>query len=317
MMRSLQKLEKCMVKLEAKFANFAGTEKTKKEMWTCSACRCETCFASRSVCFKCGQPRVPKPPGLGGQPAACPPSLAVEEAESVPMETEVEESLEELISEQEELLKFLKGKESSFAKGQRAQAESKLKDLRDRQRQSKPLPVRLQAATDRFAKAQQVVEEQKLKVASVCEALKAAKKELEEAEEKRKVALQELEEVKKAAGAAPVVEAEKGLTGSLVQALAARNIVGADAECLIAEVLAMYLRAKQGAASSQAPPASQVVPEKPREEVPVTVAPVRWPEGKGGRPVVREIERYGSRESREPRESSSSRSPRGRWQEEY
>jgi hypothetical protein len=314
MMRSLQKLEKCMVKLEAKFANFAGSEKMKKEMWTCSACRCETCFASRSVCFKCGQPRVPKPPGLGGQPAACSSSLAVKEAESVPMETEVEESLEELISEQEELLKFLKGKESSFAKGQRAQAESRLRDLRDRQRQSKLLPVRLQAATDRFAKAQQVVEEQKLKVASVCEALKAARKELEEAEEKRKGALQEFEEVKKAAGAEPVVEAEKGLTGSMAQALAARNIVGADAECLIAEVLAMYQRAKLRAASSQVPPASQGVSEKPREEVPAGGAPVRRPEGNGGRPVVRETARGGGRE---PRESSTSRSPRGRWQEEY
>ena len=44
----------------------------------------------------------------------------------------------------------------------------------------------------------------------------------------------------------PVVIAERSLTGSMAAALAARNIVGTDAEILIAEVLQMYQLVKAG-----------------------------------------------------------------------
>ncbi len=98
----------------------------------------------------------------------------------------------------------------------------------------------MQAATDRCAKAEQLYEEQEAKVAAICESLKAARKDLDEAGEKRSAALLELEEVKQAAGAEPVVNAERSLTGGMAVALAARNIVGADAQNLIAEVLQMY-----------------------------------------------------------------------------
>ena len=73
---------------------------------------------------------------------------------------------------------------------------------------------------------------------------------------KRSAALQELEEVKQAAGAEPVVEAEKGLTGSMAAALAARNIGGANAEALIAEFLQMYQHAKAGGGRSLAAPST-------------------------------------------------------------
>ena len=83
-------------------------------------------------------------------------------------------------------------------------------------------------------------------MAAVCEALKVARQEHEENQEKRRAALQEVEEVKKAAGAEPVGEAEKGLAAGMRAALAARNIVGADAEALLADVLQFYLHIKTG-----------------------------------------------------------------------
>ena len=90
-----------------------------------------------------------------------------------------------------------------------------VKELKEKQRQARPVPARLQAATDRCAKAQQLCEEHEAKVASICESLKAARRELEAAGEKRSAAMLELEEVKQAAGAEPVVEAEKILAGSV------------------------------------------------------------------------------------------------------
>ena len=67
----------------------------------------------------------------------------------------------------------------------------------------------MQSATDRYAKAQQLFEEQEAKVAAIEESLMTARRELEEAGVKRSGDLQELEEVKQAAGAEPVVEAER------------------------------------------------------------------------------------------------------------
>ena len=92
-------------------------------------CKAEKCFASRTTCFKCGEARVPKPPGLGSTPATTQPAVTKETASATAMEVEVQESLEDLISEQEEILKFFKGKETSFARAARLAAESRLKEL--------------------------------------------------------------------------------------------------------------------------------------------------------------------------------------------
>ena len=46
------------------------------------------------------------------------------------MEVEVKEALEDLISEQEKILKFYKGKETTFAKSEKLAAEGRLKELK-------------------------------------------------------------------------------------------------------------------------------------------------------------------------------------------
>ena len=154
------------------------------------------------------------------------------------------------------------------------------------------------------------------------ESLKAARRELEEAEVKRSAALQELEEVKQAAGAEPVVETEKGLTGSMAAALAAKNIVGADAEALIAEVLPMYQHAKTGCGkptvACSAPGVGVGSQQMGASQASHAAAPPVRVEGKG-RPVGLEFpELYRFPRGRSlprdvpvPRESSASRSPRG------
>ena len=98
------------------------------------------------------------------------------------MEVEVKEALEDLISEQEEIFKFYKGKETTFAKAEKLAAEGRLKELKEKQRQARPLPARLQAAADRHTKAQLFFEEQEAKVIAIEESLKAARRELEDAE---------------------------------------------------------------------------------------------------------------------------------------
>ena len=187
-----------------------------------------------------------------------------------------------------------------------------MKELKEQQRQARPLPARLQAATDRATKAQQLCEESEAKVAAVCEELKLARQEHEAAQERKRAALQELEEVKKVAGAEPVGEAEKGLAAGMRAALAVRNIVGTDAEALLADVLQFYLHIKTGgggAAMSLGQPAgvgSQPVSSQ-GSALPLRVPPVGH--GGKGRSLPREIP--------VPREDSASRSPRGERQDEY
>jgi hypothetical protein len=95
-------------------------------------------------------------------------------------------------------------------------------------------------------------------VAMICEALKVARKQLEENQEKHLVALQELEAVKQAAGAEPVEEAVKGLAASVRKALATRNIVGTDAEAIMAVAEQLYLNHKLGGGAAAPSPAQAV-----------------------------------------------------------
>ncbi len=155
-------------------------------------------------------------------------------------------------------------------------------------------------------------------MAAVCESLKLARRELEEAGDKRLAAVQELEKVKQAAGAEPAVEAEMGLTGSMAAALAARNIVGPEAETLIAEVLQLYVLAKAGCGRSSAAPGTPVgAGNLPASAPQAAFLPLRT-EGKG-RPAGIGVSRGRSlpRDVPVPREDSSSRSPRGTREDEY
>ena len=303
MMKNMQKLVAKMDKMEAKFEKLGVSAKAgrvQEETWTCVNCKTEKCYAPRTQCFKCGESRVPSPPGLGAKAAAGQPVAKQEPAAAAPMEEEVPETLEERISELEDLLKFYKGKETVLAKAERLGVEGRLKELKEQQRQARPLPARLQAATDRATKAQQLCEESEAKVAAVCEELKLARQENEAAQEKKRAALQELEEVKKAAGAEPVVVAEKGLAAGMLAALAARNIVGADAEALLADVLQFYFHAKTGRGGPAVHPGHPAGPGSQPTTLPLR-APVR-PGGRG-RSLPREIP--------VPRDGSTSRSPRG------
>ena len=161
--------------------------------------------------------------------------------------------------------------------------------MEEQQKLPKPLPARLQAVTHRFAKAQQLLEESEAKVEAACEALKQAKKDHEEAAEKQLAAFQELVEVKRVAGAEPVGAAEKGLATSIVAALAARNIIGPEAEALLADVLRHYMGAKAGSGCGGGVPGQAVkLPDRQK--------------GRGRSPP---------KEGELPRAGSASRSPRG------
>ncbi len=150
-------------------------------------------------------------------------------------------------------------------------------------------------------------------VAAVCESLKVVRLEHEENKEKRRAALQELEEVKKAAGAEPVGEAEKGLAAGMRAALAARNIVGKDAEALLADVLQIYLHIKTGGGRGPAlhlgqPAGASSQPlASPGAAPPVRVPPTQR-RGRG-----RSLPRL----TPVPRSGSASRAPRADRQEEF
>jgi hypothetical protein len=216
--------------------------KEKKDTWSCTHCKAEKCFATRAECYKCGEPRVPTPPGLGAKTAAARPAVKAAAA-AAPMEVEVivDVTLEDSIAEVEENLKLLKGKESVWAKSQKQDLEGQLKELKEQQRLARPLPARLQAATDRVAKSGLAVKDSEAEVAAICETLKAARKKLEDNQEKHQVALQEMEAVKQVAGAEPVEQAVRGIAAGMRQALATRNIQGADADAIMQIAEQCYL----------------------------------------------------------------------------
>ena len=159
------------------------------------------------------------------------------------MEVEVIEdvTLEDAIAEMEDDLKLLKGKQSAWAKLQKLDLEGQLKVLKEQQRSARPLPARLQAATDRVAKSDLAVKDSEAEVAAICEALKVARKKLEDNQEKHQVALQEMEAVKQAAGAEPVVQAVRGLAAGMRRALAGVNIQGPEADAILQMAEQCYL----------------------------------------------------------------------------
>ena len=152
MMKSVDKLVAKMGKMETKFEKLGVSSKPSKEQestWTCTHCKAEKCFASRSTCYKCGEskePKVPTPPGLGAKtvPPKATTGQPVAEQEPVVVDSEEEvETLEDRISELEENLKFYKGKDTAFANSVRPDLEAQLKILKEQQKQARPLPARL------------------------------------------------------------------------------------------------------------------------------------------------------------------------------
>ena len=160
-------------------------------------------------------------------------------------------SLEDQILEAEENLKILKGKTSAWATTQRSSLEAHLKGLKDQQRLARPIPVRLQAATDRVTKTGQEVKETDAEIAAAEKALADLVQKRAERFERHQAALQELEAVKQAAGAEPVDSAEKGLAAGIVAALSARSITGAEAQAFLSEVAKFYEQLKSSGGSLQ------------------------------------------------------------------
>ena len=320
--RAFERLEK-LEKMVAAFAKGSPSchpkqEPKSRDTWTCTHCKAEKCFATREKCYKCGEPRVPNPPGLGAHAAAGGPAAkqAAAAAATQPMEDEEiqEETLEGRIAEVEDNLKILKGKETVWAKSQKADLEAQLKAMKEQQRLARPLPARLQAATDRVATSGLAVKDSEAEVAAICEALKGARKKLEDHQEKHQVALQEMEAVKQAAGAEPVEEAVKILAAGMRQALATRNVLGAEAEAIMLIAEQLYLNHKAGGGAAAPSPVQAAgrssmsagfqasgpsLPQRPVAERGVRV-------GRGRSPAKVQA----------PRSKSTSRSPKGR-QEDY
>ena len=291
--------------------------KAHQDTWTCIHCKAEKCFATREKCYKCGEPRVPNPPGLGANAAAVKPAAKSTAAAAEPMEVEVieEDTLEDMMADVEDSLKLLRGKETVWAKSQKVELEAQLKDMKEQQRLARPLPARLQAATDRVAKSGLAVKDSEAEVAAICETLKAARKKLEENQERHQVALLEMEAVKQAAGAEPVGEAEKRLAAGMRAALATRNIQGPDAEAIMVIAEQFYLQFKAGGGPTAANPV----------QVAGTSSVPAGQQGGGLSLTQRLVAERGVRTGRGrsparqnpvPRSSSTSRSPKGR-QEEY
>ena len=225
-----------------------------------------------------------------------------------------EETLVDLIAEVEDNLKLLKGKETAWAKLQKAALEAQLKAMKEQQRLERPLPARLQAATDRVATAGLAVKDSEAEVAAICEKLKVMRKKLEDNQEKHQVALQELEAVKQAAGAEPVGEAEKGLAAGMRAALATRNIQGTEADAIMQIAEQIYLNHKAGGGAAAPSP----VQAAGMSSMPVGL------QGSGPSLTQRLAAERGGRSGRGrspaqvkvPRSSSTSRSPKRR-QEDY
>jgi hypothetical protein len=192
--------------------------------------------------------------------------------------------------------------------------EGQLKELKEQQRMARPLPARLQAATDLVAKSGHAVKASEAEVAAICEALKVARKQLEDNQEKHLVALQEMEAVKQLAGAEPIEVAVKGLAAGMRQALATRNILGADAEAILQFAEQLYLNHKSGGGAAAPSPVQALG----RSSMPA------GPQASGLTLTQRMAGFRGERTGRGrspakvhlPRSGSTSRSPKGR-QEEY
>ena len=316
MVKDVAKLTKMMAELQTKFDKLGVSAEPLKEKgapWVCKHCKAERCFASRSECYKCGKPKdvvVPIPPGLGAK-AAADKGPGKQAPATQPMEEDIEEeTLEDRITEVEENLRILKGKESAWAKTQRADLEALLKNMKEQQKLARPLPARLQAATDRVAMTGQAVKDGEVECGAIEAALQEARQKLEENLEKHRAALQELEAVKQVEGAEPVGEAEKGLAAGMLAALASRSITGLDAEAFLAEVVKFYNLGRGGAGTSagQGHAAAgglqpEVIPAQTSQSLPLRAPPV---EQGGGR--ARSPQR---KEEPAPREKSASRTPRG------
>jgi hypothetical protein len=190
---------------------------------------------------------------------------------------EAEAGLDEQIADLEDMLKAIKGKESSFAKAQRLEWEARLRQLREQQKQARPLPARLQAASDRLAKAAAHKDELEAKVQAAEEALQNLQQEHAEALAKFQEAEKEVEAVKLLAAEGPVANTVKDVMECAAVVLAARNVGGDEAKEFISMLMQTYVMAKAGrqpaagaaplaASPEQVPPAPLQAPLRQQQQ---------------------------------------------------
>ena len=122
--------------------------------------------------------------------------LPGEKGQSIIQELSSIQALMGQIAELESLIKNVKGvKDAGKTKIHVEVWEAELKLLKDKQRKARPLPARLQAATDRLAKAKLQQEEAIEQAKTLKEKLEAAERELMEANAKVTEAEKELQAV--------------------------------------------------------------------------------------------------------------------------
>jgi hypothetical protein len=273
---AIGKLAKSMDLLTAAFAAKGFEKEPLKELWTCTACGDERCFAGRQECHKCGAPRAgalakAAPPK---DAAAAPPKTAAAAAPQTPpgflpeMEEDVavvEVPLEEQILSVEGDIKILKGAKTSALKAQLGSFEVLLQELRERQRKERPLPARLQAATHRLEKAAAAQAEASVAVANLAEQMVAAKVVLEEADDKLLEAEMELHGVKQ-----QVADGQATVMASCFQHVLLQSMTQEQAQGLWAACMNHYgqmvAAGGAGVLPLQVAPGQQQLPKQPSQQ---------------------------------------------------
>ena len=235
------------------------------KFWTCGHCGDAKCFTTRKECHACGKPRaVPTPPGLANAPA---------EAEAVDQVMAEELPLEEQISRTEAEVKSLK---AISVKTQRitdalADSETDLKKLKEKQRQERPLPARLQAATDRVVKVT-ANEAETSKELEVHEGhVTRLKAKLAEIAEQKLAAEKELEAVKAMAGAGASETAISNFANCMQEELTKQ---GMQEQQFVMLLSAVWSRMQAGTAAPQPGslgPAAAAAPAASQPQPPTAV----------------------------------------------
>jgi hypothetical protein len=293
-----------------------------KKHWTCTHCGDTRCFLSRKECHQCGKPRqVATPPGLAGATAA---AAAVEDGDGdKAMEEIAELSLEDKIKGLTADIRWMKVSPVPQTKSQVVHYEEELQKLLDLQRNQKPLPARMQAASAKderakaaFAEATKqlaAAEEEAIKQLAASKAkVQAAKEHLEDATKQAKEAELEMIMVKKAAGEDLASSAAAVMMGAVEQVLGQVHDAKVVHEMCVAIRLHCQLLMGSGvvpagppplgplpplgaqlpaAAGSQQTPAQQQLPPTPAaaEGLPQAAAVGSQPQGKprGRSPAAR------------------------------
>ena len=263
--RKDQRITKLEADLKAATQPAARTAAAARKYWTCGHCGDAKCFTTRKECHACGKPRaVPTPPGLANAPA---------EAEAVDQVMAEELPLEEQISRTEAEVKSLK---AISVKTQRitdalADSETDLKKLRERQRQERPLPARLQAATDRVVKVT-ANEAETSKELEVHEGhVTRLKAKLAEIAEQKLAAEKELEAVKAMAGAGASETAISNFANCMQEELTKQ---GMQEQQFVMLLSAVWSRMQAGTAAQQPGslgPAAAAAPAASQPQPPTAV----------------------------------------------